>query len=302
MAGGKKVGRWDYYDPARYFPAVQEKDTAGKRRELSSTCYYTAGELDSAWSYQGTWTYFNRYKNGQEFGWQESYRNGKKDYFAYIDGNGHRTHYYQWVESGIMFSEMHDDSNGYVHNLYYEDDGKLQSSTKMRSDSVYEETAYRHDGSIIVIGTLKEEYVSYYTRTFFYIEDYWNIRGEHVVINGTGHLVEWYNDSVKALEVDVKNGILYGTYREWDSNGQLSEEAFYYPPGDRDTYGNAIEPFTSNYYSRYGVPYGTRRVWSGDKLYFEDIHKPDGSVHRISYDKNGEIDYESDDQVNWMRK
>ena len=127
---GKKDGRWDYFvdDSELHHPAW-----VGDTLPVPITSwFFRNGVLDSVitWGDRNQVENIKRYKNGEEYGWQESfYYTNKPQERAYIDENGICTRMYKYNGSGNL-TFLSKVVNGYNYKYHYHFDGTLLKEEK----------------------------------------------------------------------------------------------------------------------------------------------------------------------------
>ncbi len=258
MVNGMPHGIWEYEDPDAMYAIILGQEAPPKK--LLQTSYYTYGMLDSTMIYSGSYVYLERYKKGIQTGWQETYKNGSLSHRYYLNEEGAQTETYQYDGDHLFYKMLIED--GLPVSYYYYGNGKLKQVGRTQRDGFASLKEYRETGELYIEGSVHEEPVAWYTRSFFYLDNYWNIKGEQVVKNGTGHLVEWWNDTLKSVDVFIQDGIFYGEMKRWWNNGQLCQHAHFGKAGEDQVYENTpVQSLSSYYYSRFAE-------YAGKEIYY----------------------------------
>lgn len=260
---GQKHGRWDYEDPDELW--IRMEGAPPPPRKIVQTCFYTYGQLDSMITCSGSWTYKHHYRNGREYGWQTNYDgNGLRQRY-YVDEEGKTTWNYTY-DKGVLTSAGGWEDGVYKFRSYDYRTGILK---RVRWKDTLSECMhieeYRTDGALYLQGLLRTEKVAWYNREIFYLVNYWDYKGRQVVKDGNGHWVDWHNDTVKAMDVWVTNGILHGSCTRWRPDGSVYYKVELGKPQGEHMYGRVpVASISENYGCRWALPVAPECWYNSD--------------------------------------
>lgn len=211
MKKSKEHGKWTYWY---------------ENGEIQLICFYSDGLPDSLWQWfdeSGNLLRIGNYKKGIEHGvWINYYKNGiVSDSGSYYESRMNGEWKYRFENGKIYqigyFKRNLQDS---IWKTYYEN-GQLSSLGEMEnSNPLGLWTTYYENGQL----SSKMKYLS---NNKSYIEDVWDIEGNHIVINGNGLFKSFSSTGQVLIQGDVKDGEKVGKWISYFDNGDIKEEGTY---------------------------------------------------------------------------
>jgi antitoxin component YwqK of YwqJK toxin-antitoxin module len=211
MKKSKEHGKWTYWY---------------ENGETQLICFYSDGLPDSLWQWfdeSGNLLRIGNYKKGIEHGvWINYYKNGiVSDSGSYYESRMNGEWKYRFENGKIYqigyFKRNFQDS---IWKTYYEN-GQLSSLGEMEnSNPLGLWTTYNVNGQL-------SSKINYLSNNKSYIEDVWDIEGNHIVINGNGLFKSFSNTGQVLLQGNIKDGDKVGKWISYFDNGDIKEEGSY---------------------------------------------------------------------------
>ncbi len=211
MKKSKEHGKWTYWYEN------------GKTQLI---CFYSDGLPDSLWQWfdeSGNLLKIGNYKKGIEHGvWINYYKNGiVSDSGSYYESRMNGEWKYRF-ENGKVYQIGYYKRNlqDSIWKIYYEN-GQLSSLGEMEnSNPLGLWTTYYENGQL-------SSKIKYLSNNISYIEDVWDIEGNHIVINGNGLFESFSSTGQVLIQGNVKDGEKAGKWISYFDNGDIKEVGTY---------------------------------------------------------------------------
>ncbi len=211
MKNSKEDGKWTYWYES------------GKEQLI---CFYSDGLPDSTWQWfyeSGNLLRTGNYKKGLEHGvWINYYENGiVRDSGYYHDSRMNGEWKYKFENGNIhQTGYFKRDLQDSIWQIYYEN-GQLSSIGEMKNSSPWGLwTSYYENGQL-------SSKINFLSNNKSYIEDAWDLEGNHTVIKGNGLFKSFSETGQVLTQGNIKDGEKVGKWISYFEHGDIKEEGVY---------------------------------------------------------------------------